>query len=200
MPIGIFVFLAALALIAGFGVILQSNPVHCVLALALVLIDLGVIFMGLGAMTVGFLQIIVYVGAIMVLFLFVIWLLNIQPDPAANRHLGLKLFASIAAAAMAAEFAVIIVRTPKISQLSKIPSDFGTIEALARYLFTEYLIAFEVTSVLLLAAIVGAIALARRVSPSLALVAPAPSRNVTAQPPPHDPENPDDPAAHRESA
>src|SRR5271154_5811779 len=117
MPIGIFAFLAALALIAGLGVILQSNPVHCVLALALVLMDLGVIFMGLGAVTVGFLQIIVYVGAIMVLFLFVIWLLNIQADPGDSLHLGLKLFGSIGAAAMAAELSVIIVHAPKLGGL-----------------------------------------------------------------------------------
>jgi NADH-quinone oxidoreductase subunit J len=194
MPIGIFAFLAALALIAGLGVILQSNPVHCVLALALVLMDLGVIFMGLGAVTVGFLQIIVYVGAIMVLFLFVIWLLNIQADPNAGRNLGLKLIGAIAAAAMAAEFAVIIVRTPKISQLATVPADFGSVAELARYLFTDYLIAFEVTSILLLASIVGAIALARRVSPSLMLVTPAPPRNVTVPP------SADTPASHRESA
>ena len=194
MPIGIFVFLAALALIAGFGVILQSNPIHCVLALALVLMDLGVIFMGLGAVTVGFLQIIVYVGAIMVLFLFVIWLLNIQADPGAGRHLGLKLFGSIAAAAMAAEFAVIIVRTPKIREIRTLPADFGTVAALARSLFTDYLIAFEVTSVLLLAAIVGAIALARRVAPPLVLVAPAPSRGAPA------PAQPEVPTVQRESA
>src|SRR5271155_1800614 len=101
MPIGIFAFLAALALIAGLGVILQSNPVHCVLALALVLMDLGVIFMGLGAVTVGFLQIIVYVGAIMVLFLFVIWLLNLQTEPTIGGALGLRLLGAIGAAALA---------------------------------------------------------------------------------------------------
>src|SRR5437899_6238884 len=168
MPIGIFMFLAALAVIAGFGAIMQRNPIHCVLALALVLIDLGVMFMGLGAVTLGFLQIIVYVGAIMVLFLFVIWLLNIEADPGVGRHLGLKLFGSIAAAAMAAEFAAIIVRAPKISDLRTPPPDFGTVAALARSLFSDYLVAFEVTSVLLLAAIVGAIALARNVRAPLA--------------------------------
>ena len=194
MPIGIFAFLAALALIGAFGVILQSNPVHCVLALALVLMDLGVIFMGLGAVTVGFLQIVVYVGAIMVLFLFIIFLLNIQADPGAGLHLGLKLFGSIAAAAMAAEFAVIIVRTPKISQIRTLPADFGSVAALARSLFTDYLVAFEVTSVLLLAAIVGAIALARRVAPPLMLVVPDPSRSTLATPPP------DAPGVERKSA
>src|ERR1700726_4398494 len=122
MPIGIFMFLAALAVIAGFGVIMQSNPVHCVLALALVLLVLGVLFIGLGAVPLGFLQIIVYVGAIMVLFLFVIWLFNIQADPGAGR-LGLQLSGSIASAAMAAEFAVIIQRAPIVGGLSTVPPD-----------------------------------------------------------------------------
>jgi len=194
MPIGIFAFLAVLALITGLGVILQRNPVHCVLALALVLTDLGVIFMGLGAVTVGFLQIIVYVGAIMVLFLFVIWLLNIQVDPGAGGHLGLKLFGAVAAAAMAAEFTEVIEHTPKISQIATVPDDFGSVAELARYLFTDYLVAFEVTSVLLLAAVVGAIALARRVPASLALVPPVAARGATSPP------EPDVPVARRESA
>jgi NADH-quinone oxidoreductase subunit J len=194
MPVGIFAFLAVLAIITGLGVILQRNPVHCVLALALVLTDLGVIFMGLGAVTVGFLQIIVYVGAIMVLFLFVIWLLNIQVDPGAGGHLGLKLLGAVAAAAMAGEFAEVIEHTPKISQIATVPADFGSVAELARYLFTDYLVAFEVTSVLLLAAVVGAIALARRVSPSLVLVAPVAARGATSPP------EPDAPVARRESA
>jgi len=183
MPIGIFMFLAALAVISGFGVIMQRNPVHCVLALALVLMDLGVIFMGLDAVTLGFLQIIVYVGAIMVLFLFVIWLLNVQVDPDVGLHLGLKLFGSIAAAAIAAELAVIIVHAPKLRVLRTLPADFGTAAALARSLFSDYLIAFEVTSVLLLASIVGAVALARRLDTPLRLVTPTPSRDVSVSSP-----------------
>jgi len=194
MPLGLFAFLATLALIAAFGVILQSNPVHCVLALALVLMDLGVLFMGLGAVTVGFLQIVVYVGAIMVLFLFIIFLLNIQPDPADKLHLGLKLFGALAAAAMAAEFEEIFLKTPILGRIHTIPADFGSVASLARSLFTDYLVAFEVTSVLLLAAIVGAIALARRVAPPLALVVPDPSRSTLATPPP------DAPTVERKSA
>jgi NADH-quinone oxidoreductase subunit J len=183
MPLALFAFLAALALIGALGVILQSNPVHCVLALALVLMDLGVLFMGLGAVTVGFLQIVVYVGAIMVLFLFIIFLLNIQPDPEAKLHLGWKLFGALAAAAMAAEFEEIFLSTPVLGRIHTIPADFGSVASLARSLFTDYLVAFEVTSVLLLAAIVGAIALARRVAPPLMLVVPEPSRSTLATPP-----------------
>jgi NADH-quinone oxidoreductase subunit J len=164
MPIWLFLFLAALAIISALGVVLQRNPIHCVLALALVLIDIGVLFMGLGAETVGFLQIIVYVGAIMVLFLFVIWLLNIQTEEhLAEGHLGPKFFGAIAAAALLAELFTIFGHTPAAMTPQPLPVDYGSIASLAHLLFSNYLVAFEVTSILLLAAVVGAIALARRV-------------------------------------
>src|SRR5271157_3213876 len=142
MPIGIFVFLAALALIASLGVILQSNSVHCVLALALVLIDLGVIFMGLGAVTVGFLQAIVYAGAIMVLFLFVIWLLNVPVETRPTGHLAFKFFGMIAVAALLAELAVFVLPPHLKVKYSGHPAGYGSIEALAQSLFSDYLIAF----------------------------------------------------------
>jgi len=163
MPLGPFIFLAVLAVIAALGVILQRNPVHCLLALAVNLLVIGMIFIGLGAVTVGFLQIIIYVGAIMVLFLFVIWLLNLQTQESLSGHLGLKLFGSIAAAALAAELALIFSRTPPILPTAAIPREYGSITSLGQMLFSDYLVAFEVTSLLLLAAIVGAIGLARRI-------------------------------------
>ncbi|MGH7935051.1 MAG: NADH-quinone oxidoreductase subunit J family protein [Candidatus Binataceae bacterium] len=165
MPLWLFIFLAALAIISAFGVILQRSPVHCLLALAFALIVIGVLFVGLGAETVGFLQIIIYVGAIMVLFLFVIWLLNVQGETGlAGGHLALKFFGSIAAAALLAELFVIFFKAPAISRLHALPPAYGSVQSLAGLLFSQYLIAFEVTSVLLLAAVVGAIALARRLS------------------------------------
>jgi NADH-quinone oxidoreductase subunit J len=162
MPLWLFVFFAALAVISSLGVILQSSPIHCLLALAFALLDVGVLFMGLGAVTVGFLQIIIYVGAIMVLFLFVIWLLNLQAAPPDATHLALKFFGAIGAAALAAELFVVFFNVQPVSRVTVIPADYGSIQSLARLMFSDYLIAFEVTSVLLLAAIVGAIGLARR--------------------------------------
>lgn len=164
MPVWLFLFLAALAIISAAGMVLQRNPIHCVLALAVVLIDMGVLFMGLGAETVGFLQIIVYVGAIMVLFLFVIWLLNIQAEEsAAEGHLALKFFGGIFAAALLAELFTFFVHTPVAMTPNPLPANYGSIASLSNLLFSNYLVAFEVTSILLLAAVVGAIALARRV-------------------------------------
>jgi NADH-quinone oxidoreductase subunit J len=173
MPLWLFLFLAALAVISAFGVIIQRNPVHCLLALALTLLDIGVLFMGLGAVTVGFLQIIIYVGAIMVLFLFVIWLLNLQTEAVVTGHLALRLFGSIAAAALVAELLVFFSRAPAVSRVVTMPTGYGSIERLARMLFSDYLIAFEVTSLLLLAAVVGAIGLARRLPVSGSMRTPA---------------------------
>jgi NADH-quinone oxidoreductase subunit J len=161
MPLWLFVLLAVLAVIAAFGVILQRNPVHCLLALAINLLDVGVIFIGLGATTVGFLQIIIYVGAIMVLFLFVIWLLNLQAEGFSG-YFAMKFWGAIAAAALAAELAAMFLRTPPISRVVTLPLSQGSITSLGHSLFSDYLIAFEITSLLLLAAVVGAIGLARR--------------------------------------
>ncbi|HKV54970.1 MAG TPA: NADH-quinone oxidoreductase subunit J [Candidatus Binataceae bacterium] len=163
MPVWLFIFLAVIALLSAFGVVVQRNPVHCLLALAVNLIDIGVIFIGLGAVTVGLLQIIIYVGAIMVLFLFVIWLLNLQAEAGPSGHLALKFFGSIGAAALAAELSLIFSRAAPLSKVAIIPPDYGSITQLGQLLFSEYSIAFEVTSILLLAAIVGAIGLARRI-------------------------------------
>src|SRR2546428_2321252 len=163
MPLWLFGFLAMVAIAGAFGVILQRSPLHSLLALALTLLDVGILFMGLGAITLGFLQIIIYVGAIMVLFLFVIWLLNLQQESVEGRgRLGLKLFGSLAAAALVGELFVFFMHAAPVSVVISIPSGYGSIHALARLLFSDYLVAFEVTSLLLLAAIVGAIALARR--------------------------------------
>jgi NADH-quinone oxidoreductase subunit J len=167
MPLWLFLFVGALAVISSLGVVFQTSPVHCLLALAFALIDIGVLFMGLGAVTVGFLQMIIYVGAILVLFLFVIWLLNLQTAEIGGAHLGLKLFGAIAAAGLATELFLVFFNTPAAAGAAAIAPGYGSIQSLARLMFSDYLIAFEVTSLLLLAAIVGAIGLARRIPASV---------------------------------
>lgn len=167
MPLWAFLFVGALAVISSLGVVLQKNPVHCLLALAFTLLDIGVLFMGLGAVTVGFLQIIIYVGAILVLLLFVIWLLNLQAAEAGGAHLALKLFGAIGAAGLATELFLIFFKAPPAVHTTMLAPGYGSIESLARLMFSDYLISFEVTSLLLLASIVGAIGLARRIPASV---------------------------------
>jgi NADH-quinone oxidoreductase subunit J len=166
MPLWLFAFLATLAVGSSLGMILQRNPVHCLLAFALTLLDIGVLFIGLGAVTVGFLQISIYVGAIMVLFLFVIWLLNLQADAALGGRLWLKFIGAIGAGILAALLSVSFFAGRAPAPDVALPADYGSIASLARLLFSDYLVAFEVTSILLLAAVVGAIGLARRIPAS----------------------------------
>ncbi len=162
MPLWLFVFLAALSIISALGVILQRSAVHSLLALVMTLLTVAVLFIGLGAVVVGFLQAIVYAGAIMVLFLFVIWLLNLQVEARTGEgHLGVKFFGAIAAAILVTELFLILGRVPAAAQ-TPVPDEYGSIQSLGLLLFSDYLIAFEVTSVLLLAAVVGAVAIARR--------------------------------------
>jgi NADH-quinone oxidoreductase subunit J len=172
MPVSVFIFLGALSIIASLGVIVQKSPVHCLLALIVTLMTIGVLFIALDAVTVGFLQIIVYVGAIMVLFLFVIWLLNLQSEPVPVGHLGLKFFAAIAVSAMVAELFVFVRKINPGLSVTPVVGGYGSIDSLAETLFGKYLMAFEVTSILLLVAVIGAVAVARRALPDR--VAPAP--------------------------
>jgi len=164
MTLGVFIFLAALSVISALGTVAQRNPVHCLLALVVTLLTIAVIFIGLDAVTVGFLQAIVYAGAIMVLFLFVIWLLNLQTElRSAPGYLALKAISGLLCAALVAELFVLLGHAPTAGGAQAVaPAGYGSIEMLATTLFSDYLVAFEITSVLLLAAIVGAIALARR--------------------------------------
>ncbi|MGH7905475.1 MAG: NADH-quinone oxidoreductase subunit J family protein [Candidatus Binataceae bacterium] len=164
MPLGLFVFLAAMLIISGFGVILQRNPVHCLMSLVLALLIVGILFIALGATTIGFLQIIVYVGAIMILFLFVIWLLNLGAETGRPRNLALKFFGAFGASALAGELFTFVGASRPATGASHAPNYFGSVASLATSLYSSYLIAFEATSLLLLVAIIGAVALVRRTS------------------------------------
>ncbi len=167
MPLGIFAFFATLAVISALGVILQRSPVHSLLALIVTLLCVAALMIGLDALAVGLLQAIVYVGAIVVLFLFVIWLLNLERDPEESGRLGIKLLAAVGAAALVGELTAFLTRTHMSQQT--VNSDYGSMAQLAGLIFGNYLIAFEVTSLLLLVAVVGVVAVARRwPSPRLA--------------------------------
>jgi len=84
MPPFLYIFLGALAIVSALGVIVQRNPIHSLLALIATLMTVAILFIGEDAVVVGFLQIIVYAGAIMVLFIFVIMLLNAGVEERTN--------------------------------------------------------------------------------------------------------------------
>lgn len=156
----LFYAFAALALVAGVIVVTQRNPATSAFALVVSMCSLAVIFGLLGSPFIAALQVIVYAGAIMVLFLFVIMLLNAKEEahPPHERR-GLKL----AACALAATFLLQVGGTV-LAWRPEPRADFdASTQRMAQVLFSiPYLYAFEATSILILAALVGAVALAKK--------------------------------------
>ena len=145
---------------SALGLVLKRNPIHGALFLVVNLGGIAALYLTLGAEFLAAAQVIVYAGAIMVLFVFAIMVLipgkeETGPDPR-RRY---RLLAVPVGAALLVELMLIVVRRGGAPQGSGGP---GGIEAIARLLFTDYLLPFELTSVLLLAAMVGVVLLARR--------------------------------------
>jgi len=162
----VFYGFAALTLLSAVAVVGLRNPVHCALALIAHLFLIAVSFAFLGAHLMAALQIIIYAGAVVVLFLFVIMLLNLGADPGDRSGPGLIAAAVTAAAAMGGVVGVVVWRAVSVAEpagrgLAR-EEGFGSTVEFARYLFREHVVAFELTSVLLLVAVVGAVVMARR--------------------------------------
>jgi NADH-quinone oxidoreductase subunit J len=159
---------AALATLAGaFGVILSSNPVHSALMLVMTLFGIAVLFVSQQADFLAAVQVIVYAGAIVVLFLFVIMLIGVDRSENLGTEplRGQRVAAGLAGALTLVEVLVLARNhwvTGATSVAGPASGPGSNVEKLARSIFTRYLLAFEVTSVLLVIAVVGAVVLARR--------------------------------------
>jgi NADH-quinone oxidoreductase subunit J len=161
----VFFFLAILAAFSAVMMILQRSPVNSVLYLILNFFCLSGLYLTLNAQFIAMVQVLVYAGAIMVLFLFVIMLLNLGDDRRLREHLGLRMYLGIGfSVALVLELLFIFLfRTSKsVVQQSPNAAEMGTVEYVGKVLFTRFLFPFEVTSLLLLAAIVGAVILAKK--------------------------------------
>ncbi len=156
---------AALAVAGAVVLILAREPIHSALALILVMVSLAVLYLLLGAPFIAAVQIIVYAGAIMVLFVFVIMLLNAGVEERtdyskiakfAGVPLGFFLLLEIAHWLYHSEAGT------AIANGAGAPSEAASTYALSEQLFRQYLFPFEATSILILVAILGALVLARR--------------------------------------
>ena len=141
-------------------VVLLRNVVHCAVALVAALLIISVFFVILQAPMVGVLQILVYAGAIMVLFLFVIMFLNVTA--AEQRRRAWFGFSGLLALALGAALVSMLMRAPPAADPVAFTELFGSPEMLAKSLFGDFVLPFEIASVLLLVAIVGAVVLAKR--------------------------------------
>jgi NADH-quinone oxidoreductase subunit J len=159
-----FWVLAILAVAAALGMILARRAVHCALMLAVVMLSLAVMYAMLGAPFLAFVQVIVYTGAVLMLFLFVLMIVGITAaDSVIETLRGQRLWAGIGGIALLVLMAL-VVGNAVIGPAAPNSAQFGNgnVTDLARLIFTKYVFPFELTSALLITAALGAMVLAHR--------------------------------------
>jgi len=157
----LFYLLAGLSVLFSLLVVFQRNVVYSALFLAATLCVIAVLFVTLDAPMVGFLQILVYAGAIMILFLFVIMLLN--PRALERRQLWWWGLGTLGGFLLVLEVMALVSGFSRAGSPSQsLGKGFGSPEELAHSLFADFVLPFEVASVLLLVGLIGAVVLARR--------------------------------------
>ena len=165
MDPGFFLLFATVSVITALTVVLARNPVHSALALMACFLNISAIFVMLEAPLLAVIQIFVYVGAIMVLFLFVIMMIDVR-EAVLQRFLpGRNLPAMVLLILLGIEMLVLVLWSDRFSITEPAAMGGGDqIRQLGTTLFADYLLPFEVASIILLAALVGAIVLARKES------------------------------------
>ena len=168
----IFYALSGLAILASALVIGQRNPMYSVMLLIASFGALAGLYIQLDAPFVAVAQIIIYAGAIMVLFLFVVMLLNAPQEDAADwdrthplRQLGVGRFGAMLALLLVVQLGWALLRASDVGDPVATRGDVATVSSVrevGRVLFTDYMFAFEATSILILVAMVGAVVLARQ--------------------------------------
>ncbi len=161
-PLLVFFVLAAMAILGALNLIIQRHPIHSALSLIVVMVSLAGLYLLMGAEFVAAVQIIVYGGAIMVLFIFVIMLLNAGVE----EHTNMSKLAGVAgvplAVALMGFLAAEVARSTDTVQAAAQSGAVAPTKALANLLFQDFVYPFELTSFLILVAILGAIVLAQR--------------------------------------
>ncbi len=159
-----FVIFAVLALGSALVVVIHKNPVYSTMSLVLTLFSLAVLFVMLGAPFIGVLQVLVYTGAILVLFLFVIMLLNIGKEESQMAGQRPQIVAAVLAAMVFGGLLILALGAYQATMPPATPLDpqMVSLKGLARELFDQYLLPFEIVGLLLLVAVIGATVAARR--------------------------------------
>jgi NADH-quinone oxidoreductase subunit J len=163
MSDALFYVFAALAVIGALGMVLNTkNTVAGALSLVGTMVALGAIYVLLEAYLVGVLQILVYAGAIVVLFLFVVMLLNLRRDEFGPERLRRWTKYALVVGGGFALMQFVAFVPGALREPAALPEGFGTYREVGRLLFTDWVFAFEATSLLLLSAMIGAVILAKR--------------------------------------
>ena len=163
MDVILFLIFAVIAVVCAINVVVQTHPISSAISLVGVMGSLAVLYLLLGAEFIAAAQVIVYAGAIMVLFVFVIMLLNAGAESKRGRSLMAQLLGAPLLVALLGLLAYFVQRLyPRSASVHFGGFTHGTPLDIGRALFTTYLLPFEATSILILIAIVGAIVLARK--------------------------------------
>ncbi len=157
----LFWALSAMAISCALGVVLSRNPVSSVLFLILTFFAISGHYILMNAQFLAIVNIIVYAGAIMVLFLFVIMLMNLNADVEPQKSRIVQ-FAGIISGGILFLVVLAALRSATLIPLEKASTDIGLISNLGKVLFTKYVLPFEISSVLFLSAMVGAIVIGKR--------------------------------------
>ena len=157
-----FIGMAAVILLTAVGVVLSRNTIYAALFLVANFSFVAVLYLILGAPFIAMTQVTVYAGAIMVLFLFVIMLLGIEKLPQTSALPGQRWFAVILGLIALVEIGLFVVaRWGNVLPIGDHPADYASPDKVGLLLFTKYALPFEITSIILLVAVVGAIVLTR---------------------------------------
>jgi len=161
----LFFLFAVLAVIGGLGLLLARSPITGALSMVMTLFAVACLYITLNAEFIGVVQILVYAGAIMVLFLFVIMLLNLDTAPVLGRLTFQRIVAFVLGVAVLAQLlAVVSLRLQDAPRLpaANVAVEATSTEAIGIALLTEHAFSLEIVGVLLLAATIGAVLLAKK--------------------------------------
>lgn len=160
MTLNLFYFLSFLAVLSAFMVVFSKSPVHSVLYLIITFFCIGGHYILLNAQFLAVVHIIVYAGAIMVLFLYVLMLLNLNKESEPHKSSVMK----VAAVVCGGLIMTLLVGSLKGTEQMMITqtTDIGMVKTLGKVMFTDFLLPFEITSILLLAAMVGAVMIGKK--------------------------------------
>jgi NADH-quinone oxidoreductase subunit J len=157
-----FYFLSFLAFLCAIMVVASKNPIHSILYLIITFFAIAGHYLLLNAQFLAVVHIIVYAGAIMVLFLYVLMMMNLNVDNEPTKHIALKIAAVVAGGLMLVVLVASLKGAETLNSAAPLDTQVGLIKNLGKTLFGEFLFPFEVSSILLLAAMVGAIMIGKK--------------------------------------
>jgi len=160
----IFWFLTALALVSALMVLLSKNPVYSVLWLIAVFFAISGHYILLNAQFLAIVNMIVYAGAIMVLFLFVIMLMNLDKETEPQKDIWMKIAGAVSGGCLLMVFVSLVKQATEMTNKTALlkTGSIGLIENLGKALFSDYVVPFEISSVLFLSAMVGAVVIGKK--------------------------------------